>query len=184
MNIARSVFVGALLLCGCSREAPETPAAEFAAAPADLSMSARHIGPVQVGVSTDAIEALNLPFETEVSYGEGDEYLNYILTISTDASVTATTYEGAVVEVSTLSPAFENAQGAHVGMSLDELRALYPNGVFYIGAEAGEFMSFSLLPDGGVFSFDIAGIDAACFQPRRRCPTPLGPRRATRYFVR
>jgi hypothetical protein len=184
LALIRTAFVAALLLCGCSREAPETPVATLAAAPADFTMSSSRIGPVRTGMSAAEIEALGLAFETRSDNQEGEDLVQYVLAAGDGAELIATMSDGAAVEVATTSPQFADARGAHVGMTLDELRALHPDGFFYIGNEAGDFMSYTLPEGVAVFAFDTAGIDAACFQPRRRCPTPLGSKRATRYFVR
>ena len=145
-------------------------------------LSADGVGPVTFALSRDQIDHLGAPIERGTVNLEGDDYERYRITLAPERIVEVTFWDGQSTDISTTSADFTTQEGAHVGMTLAELRRLYPNGQFHIGAEEGSYMSFAISPGYG-FSFDTDGIADSCFRWHQPCPTDLEARRATEFFL-
>ncbi len=149
----------------------------------DVQLTPERIGPIHVRMSGAEIRSLGMDVVEDVVNLEGDDYVRFQVGIADDISVEVIFWGGRAVDLTTDAASFMTDRGAHVGMTLEELRRLYPEGQIFIGNEEGFYFSFQTTPDGAVFLFDTRTIPESCFAWRGECPD-LSDRRAYRYFVR
>ena len=97
--------------------------------PSELPLLGNRIGTIRLGMSVGEIESGPYSFErTEINI-EGEIYPRYAILICPDVEVIATLdpQDLEVYEVRTSSQRFARENGAHVGMTLSELRQLFPD---------------------------------------------------------
>ncbi len=156
--------------------------------PAELSLSSAGIGPIMLGMTAEEIEDRPYPYShTEVNL-EGDLYPQYTIRLCPDTDVVARLAQDAtgilkVYEVRTSSSQIRHSNGAHAGMRLSTLRALFPNGTVIKGYADGLYFSL-ILEDGGIFMFDALSIGEDCVMPGRQCRRDLGTEQSIAYVAR
>jgi hypothetical protein len=163
----------ALLLAACG---PSTKAN------IDGRLTGHAIGPVWVGMPVEELRSLGSPVTWRDVTHEGEPYREAIVSVD-HGEIVASFATDRVFEVSTTSPAFRFDRGAHVGSSIDDLKAVFPEGELIGGWSEELFLHFVVGDGGGVFRFDASGLSEECLVFSRDCPPNLGLRPATSYFV-
>ena len=143
----------------------------------------RKIGPIRIGSSLDEIRAdytvvpARLPYSDEMGYQVTvcDEETSLI--VKFDESNSA-------VSISTTSPSFQTDRGGKVGMSLEQLLTLHPDGIVSTGVEEGGWIAFRLDRISGYFEFSLQDIAFSCLRDHRTCPSEFYERPAIRYWAR
>jgi hypothetical protein len=140
------------------------------------ALTATQIGPLSTGMSPAEVEALNLPIVRDEVFTEGDPYPRYIVDIGAGQTVEVLFWNGRAFNLQTASANMATVRGARVGMSLAELRDLYPDGKVNIGDAEGWYFNYQI-ERGAMFLFDVSGLADTCFEYRGDCPD-LSDRRA------
>ena len=140
------------------------------------------IGPIRLGDSLGAlrqnyqVETILLPYSDAeglaVSLCDGEVE---IIAEVDDADV--------VITLSTSSTAFETQRGGAVGMSLERLQALHPEGIVSTGVEEGGWVAFRLDEISGYFEFSLEGVSFECLRDESACGDELKDRLAIRYWA-
>ncbi|OYW78463.1 MAG: hypothetical protein B7Z26_09730 [Asticcacaulis sp. 32-58-5] len=122
--------------------------------------------------------------KTEQYASDGDDYLRYEIDVCPGVIVIAeTALDSHVIDrIETTSNYFVTAKGAKVGMTVAELRKLYPRGKTYIGAEEGWYASFST-NEGVYFELHTASIPRDCFESNRNCERVINDVKAIRAYI-
>ncbi|WKL57295.1 hypothetical protein Q1W73_16770 [Asticcacaulis sp. ZE23SCel15] len=135
--------------------------------PKTLSPSA--IGSIKLGSSIKSLTP-RFKLKTEQYASDGDDYLRHEIDVCPGVIViAATALDRHIIDrIETTSNYFVTAKGAKVGMTVAELRKLYPRGETYTGAEEGWYASFST-KEGVYFELQIDAIPRDCFETTRNC---------------
>lgn len=148
-----------------------------------MSLTSDHVGPVGLGMTEAEIRALGFSVERQELEGEGGEYTRLVVRLADDQVVEADLYDEVVADMTTTSQAFVTDRGARVGMTLSELRALYPEGRVNIGREEGSYFNYAIGPSpAGSFQLGERGVPETCFDYRGECPD-LGAQRSVSYYA-
>jgi hypothetical protein len=166
------LLVLALALMSCSSAGAQTEA----------QLTPTQIGPVRLGMSEVEIRALGFEHTREIAEGEGGEFVRIIVNLGDERSVVADLYDDRTGSLEITSPVLTTERGAHVGMTLEELRQLYPNGEVNIGSIEGNYFNLRIA-DGAFFQFHPALLPDSCFRYRGACPDQSG-QRSISYFLR
>ena len=150
--------------------------------PANVELSGTSIGPVRFGMTASDIAELGLPTHRDQVSLEGDAYDRITVTVGDGEAIVIILQGDRVGDIETASSVFETANGASVGDTLSELRALYPTGEVNIGREEGGYFNFET-PEHGFFELDRTGVPESCFDYNGECPD-LGAQRSTSYRIR
>lgn len=153
------VVVLALALMSCSSAGAQT----------QPQLTSTKIGPVRLGMSEADIRALGLDFAREVAEGEGGEFVRITVNLGGGLLVVADLYGDRTDSLEIVSPVMTTERGAHVGMTLAELRELYPDGQVNIGSAEGRYFNLRIA-DGAFFQFDPSLLPDSCFLYRGACP--------------
>lgn len=168
----RSVFVLVIAAAACA--APSQPA--------ETALSGTSIGPVHFGMTATDVAGLGLPQARDQVFLEGDAYDRITLIVGDNQTIEVTLQGERVGDIETASSNFATAEGAKVGDTLGELRALYPSGEVNIGREEGGYFNFET-PEHGFFELDTTGVPDTCFDYQGECPD-LGAQRSISYRIR
>lgn len=171
-------------VCGCAEVPADSQVVPTQAkCTFEREISARKVGPFRIGESLEAlrkdysITAGRLPYSDEIGF--------QVATCDPEASVIVSTAENSVVDsVSTASQSFQTAQGGKVGMNLEELQRLHPEGVLSTGVEEGGWIAFRLDGLSGFFEFSLIGVEFSCLLDRKSCPPEFYTRPSIRYWAR
>ena len=169
------IVIAGLLLASSAGIVPECEA--------DSSMSATHIGPINLDVSASDIEGSKHDYTRSDVNIEGDLYPRYAIQVCNGALIEVTFDADHPYEISTNAEFFERENGARVGMSLTELEQLFPAGRVIRGYADGLYFVFVTDP-GGVFVFNAEALGEDCVLPERQCVRDLGDEKSVSYFVR
>ena len=160
--------------------------ASFAASPVQADGSRHALGPVYIGMTHDQVQALGIATNhITQDVGGGDTVVREHLAIGGGQAVDAIFQDGVVISLATVSPNFVALGGGHVGVTLAELRGLYPHGHFYWGQnpDAGPFMNYDA--GGGLsFAFNTDNLRPECLEQRRRCPSDFEGKRVIMVVMR
>lgn len=153
------------------------------AAPPRPELTSDSIGPIHFGMTPREVEQLGFPIERSHPLLEGEEgYLQYDVDLGGDRSISVLFYHDRLSDISTRSARFATVEGARVGITLRELRQLYPNGHVNIGDEETFYFNYAIAP-GVFFQFDPDGLPEGCFRYGGTCPD-LSDRASAEYFLR
>ncbi|MES1201382.1 MAG: hypothetical protein ABUS57_08010 [Pseudomonadota bacterium] len=148
-------------------------------------MTNEQIGPVHVNTPIATLPAQGLRVAPHRYEYQANQYTNYIVRTAGGQEIVAEELRGRVASMSTRSPIFITREGAHVGMTLADLRRLYPRGESHVGhEEEGDYFTFAVDERGqaGVFVFDARRLPRSCFESQPRCPD-LSAERATEFVT-
>lgn len=142
------------------------------------------IGPIHAGMTAVQIEALGFPFHLKVKSSYGIDYVVYLVDLGSDVEVSTWIIDGLSANVSTSSPAYLTAKGAHVGDTIARLRELYPAGEIFHGdeSEVGLYYSFNT-GEGEYFRFDADALGETCVVKGVGCPADMDSIRSVRLDV-
>jgi hypothetical protein len=133
------------------------------ACPGSFPVTARAMGPLPLG---ESVAALKAGYKTTAIPFADERYTGVIHTVAIcgDTEIDAITQgkHSAVDKLRTASPIFLTAKGAHVGMTVAELRQLYPNGKLNIFIGEGAEANFDT-GMGIVFDLDGAMVPHGCY---------------------
>src|SRR5262245_57936918 len=141
--------------------------AQQAVSPGRMTMSPTAIGPIRAEWKQADLLASGFSVEREVTNIEGDEVYRY--DIQVDAANKVEMWflpDGRGFRLTTSSPAFATAEGAHVGATLAELRRRYPKGWMIMGLEEGRYFTFIARETKDrvvAFDFDPGGAPLECY---------------------
>lgn len=140
------------------------------------------IGPIRLG---DSLRALRQNYQVETTFlPYSDAEGHAVLLCGGEAKIIAEVDDaGEVITLSTSSTSFETQRGAAVGMSLERLQALHPEGILSTGVEEGGWVAFRLDEISGYFEFSLEGVSFECRQDEASCGDQLNERPAIRYWV-
>lgn len=143
------------------------------------------IGPFSLTTRIEELTDNSYETERSTKHLEGDPYTLITIKLCDDASIDLTFEQDQSVpfELRTTSGYFRYANGAHVGMNLAELRALFPSGVVRRGYADGLYFVFET-GAGGIFKFDAQKIGKDCVLPELKCSRSLDEEQSVEYFVR
>ncbi|WAC48336.1 hypothetical protein OVA03_16855 [Asticcacaulis sp. SL142] len=175
--LEKSIFMAIASVCVFTVSSEAQACAE----PKTLSLSA--IGSIELGSSIKSLTP-RFKLKTEQYASDGDDYLRHEIDVCPDVIVIAATAldSPAIDRIETISNYFVTAKGAKVGMTVAELRRLYPRGETYTGAEEGWHASFST-NDGVYFELHKASIPRDCFETNRNCETVINGVKAIRAYI-
>lgn len=128
-----------------------------------FTMGDSHIGPVRLGMSVAEVTAM--PGVKRTSRNEeGDYYPLYTVAICPGVEVEALSHDGdrTIDYIDTYSSDFLTPQGAYVGMTVAQLKRVYPRGRLQYGMADGFYASF-LSGTGVYFRIRTEGIPKTCF---------------------
>lgn len=140
-----------------------------------------NIGPIRLG---DTLGALREHYQVETIFLPYSDDGGYAVSLcGHEAEVVAEVDEAnVVITLSTTSPSFETQRGAAVGMSLERLQALHPEGMLSTGVEEGGWFAFRLDDISGYFEFSLEGVSFECLRNQAACGDELKDRSAIRYW--
>jgi hypothetical protein len=133
-------------------------------------------------MSMTDIEGLGFHTARDQVFLEGDPYDRIIVDIGGGETIEGIFWQERLSDIATGSSRFVTDRGARVGMTLQALRTLYPEGQVNIGSEEGGYFNFET-PDNAFFQLDQTGVPATCFEYRGECPD-LGAQRSIGYLIR
>ncbi|HVZ30434.1 MAG TPA: hypothetical protein VG839_08575 [Asticcacaulis sp.] len=139
------------------------------ACPASFAVTAHALGPLTLGEPVSALKARFNMSEGPFASG-GIAGAVYTVAICSDAAIDAIT-EGkhaSVRQLRTASPIFLTAKGAHVGMSLADLKRLYPAGKLNVFIHDGAVANFDT-GTGVIFDFDGSMVPHGCYDTDGDC---------------
>lgn len=131
--------------------------------PGSFPVTARALGPLTLGAP---VAALTADYKTTAIPFADERYKGVIhaVAICGDTEIDAITQgkHNTVEKLRTASPIFLTAKGAHVGMTVAELRQLYPKGKLNIFIGEGAEANFDT-GTGVVFDLDGAMVPHGCY---------------------
>lgn len=143
------------------------------------------IGGIRLGMTKSEILESGLPVTELVVEHLAIPYSEYRITICEGAEVVAHFNKDDYIDfIRTSSAYFKTAKGAHVGMTLKELRELYPEGEVSRGAgDSGLYVDFSTGHGNQGFAFDTDELDYGCVVNDIGCEIPLEELRSIRFSM-
>ena len=148
----------------------------------DSGIGDEKIGPIRLG---DSLGALRENYQVETTllpYSDAEGHA--VSLCDGEVKIIAEVDDAdAVITLSTSSTSFETQRGAAVGMSLEKLQALHPEGILSTGVEEGGWVAFRLDEISGYFEFSLEGVSFECRQDEASCGDELNERSAIRYWV-
>lgn len=172
-----NLFFAVLLLANCSHVA-----SSFSA-----ELSKGKICSLTVGSKIQDLKHLDRSATAEKVMLEGEYYLKYAFKLE-GCGVVKALLEGdnaTVYRLETTSTDLFTKEGAHVGMSLDKLRSIYPGGklAFQWDGPGDALYSFIHPQLDGVFVFDASGIINECGSKHPNCEEYMSELRAVSFFT-
>ncbi|GJL95465.1 MAG: hypothetical protein DHS20C05_18700 [Hyphococcus sp.] len=154
-----------------------------------MLLKADNIGPVQLGVSKEELVSSlsEIPYQRKDYYSEeaGNDHTDFVIELCENSYVTANFYsEEILYSIETQSSAFLTVEGAHVGMTAEELKNVYPEGKF-INAWNEGVRRFFIIDDGkhGVFTFDSGRCVDDGYDVSSECNAVLPSELSVRYWT-
>jgi hypothetical protein len=143
------------------------------------------IGPIVLNYDKAKIKGLDYSYEVVNEEYEGIEYETYKIEIQPNVEVIASfDASNKVSKLETFSPFFRTSDGARIGMSLDQLREIYPGGRIYKGvSDAGLQFNFTGKFAHHVFMFDANKIGADCILNEKDCPADFGALNSVGFYM-
>ncbi len=156
-----------------------------AACQGPFTADAHHIGPVVLNQSVAALKTSSLDIDRTMVTDDCCDHPHYVVTVcpGLDIDADADERDRTLVSLSTASSGFTTRKGAHVGMTVRELKALYPNGNLTYGKGEGLYATF-VIASGLYFSLDQDGIPDKCYENDAKCDALFLDRRAVELDVR
>ena len=121
------------------------------------------IGTLRTG-TVEQITAGPQPYRRTNFTDEGGDHYEYVVTVCPGVQIEAYVDIGKtdIYQLSTSSSAYVTAEGAHVGMTVAELKAVYPRGELHYAEVEGRYAGFAT-GRGLTFTIDYSGIPDDCF---------------------
>lgn len=143
------------------------------ACPPTFAVDARTMGPLALGQPISAVRA-TYNTSAQAFEDDGNGGVLYRVAICGDTDILATTEarHTTINELSTESPRFMTAKGAHAGMTVAELKRLYPGGELNILIGEGAVANFDTRT-GVIFDLDSAAVPHRCYDYGVDCTTDL-----------
>ncbi len=143
-----------------------------------FSADAHHIGPVALNQSVAALRASSLTIARTVVTDDCCQHAHYRITVCPGLAIDADAdeHDQTLVALSTASAGFVTRNGAHAGLTVRALKALYPGGKLRYGSGEGLYAAF--VADGLSFALDTAGIPDSCFTAATGCDARFADRRS------
>ncbi len=158
-----------------------------AALPASAQNLAKgKIGPLEAGVHVFELAHFDTNAKVAQVMQEGEYFLEYTFTLKNLGEVKALLSEdnATVYRLTTHSEKFSTTAGAYVGMTLKELRSIYPAGVLDVAWESIESSFVFILPESeGVFVFNGSSIKSQCWSNLPKCEEYLSDLKSEEFFT-
>jgi hypothetical protein len=138
--------------------------------------------PLHIGMTPTQVEALGLPTKSRIVSYEDEKHEELVVS-TPKGDVEIYLLQGIVARLSTSSTQFHTKRGVFVGVTINELKALYPEGRLISGFGDGGYLNFILQSEGGVFEFSAEGLSENCLTFGEDCPADFGVRRSVRFFL-
>jgi hypothetical protein len=149
------------------------------ACPGSFAVDARSMGPLSLGQPVSSIVA-NFKAVEDHQYGSA----RYVITLCGNTEIVAAAGKSGGVQVlSTTSPLFLTNKGAHVGMTMAELRRLYPAGKLNTGIGEGLVATFDTRT-GVVFDLEEELVSHGCYDPGADCEPQIQAVKAVAVYIR
>ena len=149
-------------------------------------LSKGKIGPMKVGTHIFSLAHMDTQATVKRRQFEEEYLLEYTFTLHATGTVKALLSDDylTVYRLTTISKSLKTAGGAHVGMTLNELKKVYPNGALAPSWESNESLYSFILPDQeGVFVFNAKPILKQCKDKHPDCGSFMGDLRSTEFFT-
>jgi hypothetical protein len=158
-------------------------------APAESQPGARAehmLGPLHIGMAYEEVKALGLPSHRIVRTINEHQVITEHVAIGQGQVIDVLIQDNHVTDLSTSSRDYVVPGGGHVGLTLADLRSLYPHGRFYWGSnnEFGPFMNYDTGAGGLSFAFNTDNLRPECMEAHRRCPSDFEAKRVMMVVVR
>lgn len=151
---------------------------------ADLERSV--IGPLKTEKHIFEFADLDKNAKVSTFVSEGMLYLRYDFNIDGNI-IHADTPEDdlTIFRISTTSKNYKTSKNAHVGMTLNELRTIYPDYelIWQLEGNPEAKYSFVLPNDEGVFEFSVLPIEDKCGDKINQCQKHMGNLRSISFFT-
>ena len=144
------------------------------------------IGPLRTGVHIFDLAKYDTTASVKRKQFEEDFYLEYSFNLKDIGIINVLLKDDdrTVYKLSTKSSSITTAEGARVGMTLDELKVIYPNGRLTISWDSIDALHGFVLPEhNGVFVFNGSKMVESCEKNVSDCETFLGSISSIEYFT-
>ena len=126
------------------------------------------IGPVMLGSSLSSYTNEHSISQTTTRYTNEPAYritfcdrtTSVIVEVDDDESITS---------IATVSSDFKTKRGAKIGMSLDQLSEVHPEGIISTGVEEGGWIAYRLEEFSGYFEFPVKDVELSCLRKPETC---------------
>lgn len=144
------------------------------------------VGPMVVGQHVFKFASIDMNATVKRKLSEEEFYLEYTFKLREGVSIKALLSDDDVTieKLSTNSDSFSTSRNAKVGMTLSELKFLYPNGSFDRHWDSmGSYFSFILPEYEGVFEIDASNVVGDCGHDMNKCETLMKDLKSVRFFT-
>ncbi|MCF6193723.1 MAG: hypothetical protein L3J46_05250 [Kangiellaceae bacterium] len=149
-------------------------------------LSKGKIGPLKTGLHIFKLAKYDTNALVKRKQFEEDFFLEYSFRLEKLGIVYALLGEDdlTVYKLSTKSENLTTAEGAHVGMSLNHLKKIYPQGKLVTAWDSIENLYGFILPEQkGVFVFNVDSIMNQCAKEYPKCENYMGEIKSIEYFT-